>query len=102
LRRKSETGNRVLEFILTMRAWDKEMGKFMRCDYSPENKRLAEKVEKKGLKVNFEFTAPCTPEENGKVERTYATLCGSAKAVFNNANLTAELRSGLWTECMPQ
>jgi hypothetical protein len=56
-------------------------------------------VNKRGLKVNFEFTAPGTPEENRKVERTYATLWGRARAVLNNANLTAELRGGLWTEC---
>jgi hypothetical protein len=48
--------------------------------------------------VNFEFTAQGTPEKNGKVERTYANLWGRARAVRNNANLSAELRSGLWTE----
>jgi hypothetical protein len=40
------------------RARDQEMVRFMRCDNSPENKRLAEEVNKRGLKVNFEFTAP--------------------------------------------
>jgi hypothetical protein len=41
------------------------------------------------------------PEENGKFERTYAILWGGgkARAVLNNANLTAEFRSDLWTEC---
>jgi hypothetical protein len=84
---------------MTMRARDQDMVKYLRRDNSPENKRLAEEVDKKGLKVNFEFTDPGTPEENGKVERTYLTLWGRAQAVLNNANLTAELRSGLWTEC---
>jgi hypothetical protein len=99
LRRKSETEKRMLEFILTMRARDQDMVKFIRCDNSPENKRLAEEVDKRGLKLNFEFTAPGKPKEKGKVERTCATLWGRARAVLNNANLTAELRSGLWTEC---
>jgi hypothetical protein len=48
LRRKSETQKKVLEFILIMKAWDQEMVKFMRCGDSPENKRLAKEVEKKG------------------------------------------------------
>jgi hypothetical protein len=60
---------------------------------------LAAEVQKSGWEVQFEFTAPGTPEENGKVERTYATLWGRARAVLNTANLSAEMRSGLWTEC---
>jgi hypothetical protein len=38
------------------------MVRFTRCDNSYENKRLAEEVEKRGLKVNIELTAPGTPE----------------------------------------
>jgi hypothetical protein len=56
LTRKSETEKRMLEFIMTMRSRDQDMVKYLRCDNSPENKRLAEEVDKKGLKVNFEFT----------------------------------------------
>jgi hypothetical protein len=52
LRRKSETEKRMLEFILTMRAQDLEKMKF-RCDNSPENKRLAEEVEEKGVEGEF-------------------------------------------------
>jgi hypothetical protein len=53
LRRKSETEKRVLECILTMKAGDQEMVKFMRCDNSPENERLAEEVEKRGFEGEF-------------------------------------------------
>jgi hypothetical protein len=45
--------------------------------------------------MNFGLTAPGTPEENWKFEMTYETLWARARAVLNNANLTAELRSGL-------
>jgi hypothetical protein len=48
--------------------------------------------------MNFEFIAPITSKENEKVERTHATLWGRAWTMLNNANLTAELRSVLWTK----
>jgi hypothetical protein len=99
LRRKSETQKAMLEFIQTMKSQNTDRAKYIRCDNSPENKKLASEVLKKGLDVVFEFTAPGSPEENGKVERTYATMWGRARAVLNTANLSGELRSGLWAEC---
>jgi hypothetical protein len=99
LRRKSETQRELLEFIQTMKAQDSGRVKFVRCDNSPENKSLAAEVQKKGWDVQFELTAPGTPEENGKVERTCATLWGRSQAVLNTANLSTEMRSRCWTEC---
>jgi hypothetical protein len=96
---KSKTQKKMLEFILIMKTRDQEIVKFMRCDNSPKNKRLAEGFEKKRLKVNFESTAPGTTEENEKDEGMYETLWGRAQAVLNMADLSVELRSGLWTEC---
>jgi hypothetical protein len=46
-----------------------------------------------------EFTAPQTPQENGKVERAFATLWGRTRALLNSAGFDKEHRNGLWTEC---
>ena len=82
-----------------MKAWNKEMGIYLRCDNSSENKMLATEAKAKGMNVIFEFTAPGTPEENGKVERTFATLWGRVRAALNLTNFNEYLRTGLWTEC---
>jgi transposase InsO family protein len=52
-----------------------------------------------GLKIKFEFTAPGTPEQNGKIERTFATLYGKTRSLLNSAKLTETLRKGLWAQC---
>jgi transposase InsO family protein len=53
----------------------------------------------KDLNIKFEFTAPYTPEMNGKIERKFATLYGKTRSMFNGARLTKELRNGLWAQC---
>ena len=49
-------------------------------------------------KISFEFTAPNTPQQNGKVERAFATLYGRVRSMMNGAGLTGSLRNGLWAE----
>ena len=44
----------------------------------------------------FQFTAPHTPEHNGRVERKYATLFGKVRAMLNEALLPPFLRNLLW------
>jgi hypothetical protein len=39
--------------------------------------------------IEFELTAPGTPQQNGIVERAFATLLGHAKAMWNQAGLLA-------------
>ena len=47
---------------------------------------------------NFEFTAPDTPQQKGKVERLFATLFGRVRAMNTNAGLDATTRTYLWAE----
>ena len=39
-----------------------------------------------------EYTAPYTPQQNGKVEQAFPTLFGRARAVYNGAKLPVDLR----------
>ena len=48
--------------------------------------------------IGFEYTARATPEQNGKVERKFATLYARTRAMFNGARLPERLREGVWTE----
>ena len=49
--------------------------------------------------VLFEYTAPNTPQQNGRVERAFANLYGRARSMLNAARLNREFRLGLWAEC---
>jgi hypothetical protein len=43
-------------------------------DNSGENIELKNKLQKGGVDTTIEFTTPNTPEQNGQVERIFATL----------------------------
>jgi hypothetical protein len=40
-----------------------------------------------------------TPQQNGKVECTFATLYGKTRSITNSARLTTTFRQGLWASC---
>jgi transposase InsO family protein len=69
--------------------------KFIRCDNAGENKALEKACLKEGLGIQFEYTAPGTPQQNGKVERKFATLNARVRAMLNHAGLPSKLRQGL-------
>ena len=52
-----------------------------------------------GLGIIFEYTAVNTPQQNGRVERKFATLFGRVRAMLNGARLKGEMRNRLWAEC---
>jgi hypothetical protein len=99
LKRKSDVVNSIVEFVKKLKAGNPEMVKFLRCDNSGENESVQKAFEREGIKVQMEFTAPNTPQENGKVERAFATLWGRTRAMLNHAYFDEEHRTGLWTEC---
>ena len=93
---KSETKTKLLE---TLRyKWDVEV-KSIRCDNAGENHKAREELEKAGFGVEFEFTASNTPQQNGKVERKFATLYGRVRSMLNGADVPEEMRKKLWAEC---
>ena len=48
--------------------------------------------------IIFEYTAPGTPQQNGVVERAFATVMGHARAMMNHAGFTMAKRQELWCE----
>ena len=72
--------------------------KAIRCDNAGENKLLEQKCIDKMLGIIFEYIAPGSPKFNGRVERKFPILFGRTRTLLNSANLTHDLRQGLWTE----
>ena len=99
LKKKSETAAKVVELIKHLKTTLNYQVKFIRCDNAGENLKLEEACKKEGLGVTFEYTAPKTPQQNGRVERGFATLYGQVRSMLNAARLNKEFRRGLWAKC---
>ena len=48
--------------------------------------------------VRFEYTSVGTPQQNGRVERKFATLYGQIRSMMIDADVEEELRQKLWAE----
>ena len=72
--------------------------KTIRCDNAGENKKMEEACDKLGLGTKFEYTAVGTPQQNGRIERKFATLYGRVRSMMIDAGIEEELRQKLWAE----
>ena len=101
LKKKSELSDKVVPFLKTIHEEVKVIVQTIRCDNAGENKILEENCKATtGLAhIKFQYTPRNTPQYNGVVERAFATLYGRVRAMNNAANLSQDLRDGLWTEC---
>lgn len=73
--------------IKKLKAKDPKNVSFLRMDNAAENVSLKSNLEKEGLPVEVEFTSPNTPEQNGQVERSFATLWERVRAMLNDLGL---------------
>ena len=48
-----------------------------------------------GMGIKFEYTAPGIPQQNGKIEKKFATLYNRVQAVLNERTFPSLLRNGL-------
>jgi hypothetical protein len=80
--------------------------KCFRCDNAGENKSFQSLLKKKWKHyIKFEYTAPNTPQQNGKIEHKFATLYGMIQSVLDASGFIALLRSRLWSyaaKCVTQ
>ena len=99
LKRKSETSKRVRELMKTLQSNHGINTRYIRCDNAGENETLEKDCKNEGLGVSFEYTAPYTPQQNGRAERMLATLFGRCRSMLNTARLGESKRRLLWSEC---
>jgi hypothetical protein len=99
LKRKSETALTIVNYVIDIEKRFKRVVKYIRCDDAGENRALEKACINAGLGIQFEYTAPGTPQRNGRVERKFATLYGRVRAMYDFANVEESIRVGTWTEC---
>jgi hypothetical protein len=100
LRSKSELAKITMQHLEELMANGDEV-KYIRMDNAGENMALKRNVKKnpKLAKIEFEITSPNTPQQNGKVERSFATLYSKVRSMMNHAGFTREKRNMFWAEC---
>ena len=98
-RRKNEMVGEVAEFIKKLKVKSPESARFLRMDNAKENVYLKARLEKEGVDITIELSSPNTPQQNGQVERSFATLWGRVRSMLNDSGVPDELRSKLWAEC---
>ena len=72
--------------------------KTIRCDNAGENKSFEKEIIEKGMNIRFEYTATNTPQQNGRVERKFATIYGRVRSMLTGAGIEGALRKSLWAE----
>ena len=98
MKKKSETAEKIISLIKDLKSKHGIVVRIVRCDNAGENLALQRACEKEGLGVRFELTAPSTPQQNGKVEREFATLYGGMRAMLHSSNINGTFRRQLWAE----
>jgi hypothetical protein len=100
LQQKSDLATTMISWIQNLYKTTQVKIKTIKCDNAGENITLQKRlIDEKDLNIKFEFTAPYTPEMNGKIERKFATLYGKTRSILNSARLPSWLRHGLWAQC---
>ena len=90
---------RLLKDLISNHKYNtKYVVKKIRCDNAVENKLLEQMSIDNLLGIKFEYISPGSPQFNGRVERKFAILFGRVRTLLNAANLTIDIRNGLWFE----
>jgi hypothetical protein len=98
IKQKSDLAETLIKFLKSLEQ-EGNIVQYIRCDNSGENNKFRDMCIEEKFKIKFEFTAPNTPQQNGIVERAFATLYGRIRAMLNGSGFSDHIKRGLWTEC---
>ena len=68
------------------------------CDNAGENQAFERTCKQEGLGLDFEYTAPGTPQQNGHVQSKLTTFFNRVHTILNGGKFTTYLQSSLWAE----
>jgi hypothetical protein len=91
LKAKSETSQTVASLLKHLKVKNGITTKYIRCDDAGERRSLDKACQDASLGVQFEYTAPGTPQRNGRVERQFVMHYGRVRAMFNHAGLIQDV-----------
>ena len=98
---RKQKSDQAKDGLMLMRKLKDQHGinvKIIRCDNAGYNKKMEEACIEQGMGIKFEYTAVGTPQQNGRVERKFATLYGRICSMVIDAGIKEHLRQKLWAE----
>jgi len=98
LKQKSEVKERFVPFVKELQHTYGVKVEHIRCDNVGENHALEDACIEKDLRIIFDYTALGMPEQNGVVERAFATMLEKTRAIMNGAGFDEKKRHLFWTE----
>ena len=98
LKKKSEMASETIQIIKKLML-EKDEVKKIRCDNAGENLTLEKLCLKEGFNIEFEFTAPYSPQYNGTVERSFPTIFNKMRSSFAYAGIPEDKGKPLRSEC---
>jgi len=98
VKQKSDQVQPIIDLIREINSMKNQCVKYIRCDNTGENYLLETECKKQGLPVKFEFTSRNTPQQNGQVERSFATLYSKICAMMNAARMNQQEKEKYWIE----
>ena len=84
LKEKSELKDVMLSLVRELQEKYGVTVKAIRGDNSGENNAFEKLCKQEGMGIQFEYTAPNTPQQNGRVERRFPTLYGRTRAMLKD------------------
>ncbi len=100
LKKKSDLQEKGVEMIQKFENDFNLKVKRIRCDNAGENQAMEKECVRRKMGIVFEYTSVGTPQQNGRIERKFATLYGWVRAMFVASGITGSLRQKLWAEAM--
>jgi len=99
LKQKSDVKDKFIPFLKELRDTYGRRVDHIRCNNAGENRALKSTCIDKELGIGFEYTAPGTPQQNGVMERAFATMLGKTRAIMNGAGFDKKTSSILDGSC---
>ena len=87
LKHKSNLMLVMTPHLQEMKSKDGYDPRYLQCNNVEENKTVDTDCKKLRLGIHFKYTAPRTPQQNGLVKRTFATLYGRVRSMMNGTNI---------------
>ena len=92
LRKKSDLARQESRLIKRLNDQHGIKIKVIRCNNVGEHRKMKEACVELGLGKKFEYTAVVTLQQNGKIERQFASLYGRVRLIMIDAGLKEDLR----------
>ena len=94
-REKSDLAQTMLGLVYNLKIKLNLQVQCLHCDNAGEKQSFERTCKQEGLGINFKYTAPGTPQQNGCIKCKFATLFNWVHTMLNSGKFTTYLQSSL-------